>query len=88
MYVNGEWVHPEGYKFVNNQIIRTTAKRGKSVPRPPGKRALENPAKLTGSTKSVTAPSKDNAQTAAEKAAEERRKNLAPRPASQTGTHL
>jgi len=88
MYVNGEWVHPEGYKFVNNQIIRTTAKRGKSVPRPPGKLALENPAKLTGSTKSVTAPSKDNAQTAAEKAAEERRKNLAPRPASQTGTHL
>jgi hypothetical protein len=84
MYVNGEWVHPDGYKFVNNQIIRTTAKTGKSVPRPPGKLALENPTKL----KSAAAPSKDDAKTAAEKAAETRRKNLEPRPASQTGTHL
>jgi hypothetical protein len=84
MYVNGEWVHPEGYKFVNNQIIRTTAKTGKSVPRPPGKLALENPTKL----KSAIAPSKDDAKTAAEKAVEKRRKNLEPRPASQTGTHL
>src|SRR4051812_36298709 len=88
MYVNGEWVHPEGYKFVNNQIIRTTAKTGRSVPKPPGKLALENPTKLMPSTKSATAPSKDNAQTAAEKAAEARRKNMEPRPASQTGTHL
>jgi hypothetical protein len=84
MYVNGEWVHPDGYKFLNNQIIRTTAKTGKSVPRPPGKLALENPTKL----KSATAPAKDDAKTAAEKAAETRRKNLEPRPASQTGTHL
>ena len=88
VYVNGEWVHPHGYKFVNNRIIRTTAKMGRLVPRPPGKLALENPTKLTPSTKSATAASKDNGQTAAEKAAEERRKNLEPRPASQTGTHL
>jgi hypothetical protein len=85
MYVNGEWIHPDGYKFVNNKIIRTTAKMGKAVPRPPGKLALENPAKLAPSNKSAT---KDDAKTAAEKAAETHRKNLEPRPAPQTGTHL
>jgi len=88
MYVNGVWVHPEGYKYVNNQIIRTTAKTGKAVPEPPGKLALQNPSKLTPSTKSAPGPSKDATKTAAEKAAEERRKNLEPRPAPQTGTHL
>ena len=85
MYVNGEWVHPDGYKFVNNKVLRTTAKSGKaSSPKPPGKLALENPTKLIPRTKS-TSP---DAATAAEKAAEQRRKNLEPRPASQTGTHL
>ena len=88
-YVNGEWVHPDGYKFVNNTVLRTTAKTGKSVPKPPGKLALENPMKLASQTKSATAPSpKNDAKTAAEKAVEERQKNLTPRPAPQTGTHL
>jgi hypothetical protein len=84
MYVNGEWVHPDGYKFVNNKVLRTTAKAGKIVPNPPGKLALENPTKLTPRKKSPA----EEAQTTAEKAAEARRKNLAPTPASQTGTHL
>ena len=88
IYVNGEWVHPDGYKFVNNRIIRTSAKTGRGAPKPPGKLALENPTKLTPATKSATAPAKDDAKTAAEKAVETRRKNLEPRPASQTGTHL
>ena len=88
LYVNGEWLHPEGYKFVNNKIIRTTGKLGKAAPKPPGKLALENPTKLAPPTKSATAPAKDDPKTAAEKAAEARRKNLEPRPASQTGTHL
>jgi hypothetical protein len=88
LYVNGEWLHPEGYKFVNNKIIRTTGKLGKAAPKPPGKLALENPMKLAPPTKSATAPAKDDPKTAAEKAAEARRKNLEPRPASQTGTHL
>jgi hypothetical protein len=83
-YVNGEWVHPEGYKFVNNKIIRTTAKTGKSTPKPPGTLALENAAMLTTRPK----PAPNEARTPAEKAAEERQKNLAPRPASQTGSHL
>ena len=85
MYVNGEWVHPDGYKFVNNKVLRTTAKSGKaSSPKPPGKLALENPTRLTPRNKSTTPDS----ATAAEKAAEQRRKNLEPRPAPQTGTNL
>ncbi|MEY2577806.1 MAG: hypothetical protein QOI49_630 [Verrucomicrobiota bacterium] len=88
MYVNGEWVHPAGYKFVNSKVLRTTAKAGKTFPNPPGKLALENPAMLTPRTKSAGAASVPQEQTAAEKAAEARRKNLTPRPAPQTGTHL
>lgn len=89
MYVNGEWVHPDGYKFVNHKVLRTTAKAGKTFPNPPGKLALENPTKLTPPTKSAaTRSAAGEPQTAAEKAAEARRKNLTPTPASQTGTHL
>jgi hypothetical protein len=83
-YLKGEWVHPEGYKFLNNKIIRTTAKTGKAFPKPPGPLALENPTMLTTRAK----PAANDAKTAAEKAAEERQKNLTPRAASQTGSHL
>ena len=84
VHVNGEWVHPEGYKFVNNKVIRTTAKTGRAFPKPPGKLALENPAKLESRSK---APAADT-RTPAEKAAEARQKNLTPTAAPQTGTHL
>lgn len=84
VYVNGEWVHPNGYKFVNNRVLRTTARRGQVLPKPPGKLALENPTKLTPGPRSAA----DEARAAGEKAAEQRRKNLTPTPASQTGTHL
>jgi len=84
LFVNGEWVHPDGYKFVNNKVLRTSAKTAQPLPKPPGKLALENPAKLTARPKSAA----DEAKTAAEKAAETRRKNLTPPAASQTGTHL
>jgi hypothetical protein len=89
MYVSGEWVHPDGYKFVNNKVLRTTARAGKTFPNPPGKLALENPAKLKPRTPATGAGSvPKEAQTEAEKAAEVRRKNLTPRPAPQTGTNL
>ena len=84
-YVKGEWVHPEGYKFVSNKVVRTTAKTGKAAPNPPGKLAQENPLRLTPR---ATATTTTDTRTAAEKAAEERRKNLTPRPAPQTGSHL
>lgn len=82
-YDKGEWVHPEGYKYVNRKVLRTTARLGKPLPNPPGKLALENPEKLTPKTNSAP-----DTKTAAEKAAETRRKNLETRPAPQTGSHL
>ncbi len=82
-YVKGEWVHPNGYKFVKGQILRTTARIGQPAPEPPGKLALENPEKLTATTK--PAPP---AKTAAETAADIKRKNLETRPAPQTGSHM
>jgi hypothetical protein len=81
-FVKGEWIHPDGYKFVKGQVLRTTAKTGKAAPEPPGKLALQNPQTLT----KTAAP--ERAKTAAEMAAETRRKNLTPRPAPQTGTNL
>lgn len=82
-FVKGEWVHPEGYKFANGKVLRTTARTGKAFPKPPGKLALDNAQKLTPKP----TPAADT-KTAAQKAADERRKNLAPRPAPQTGSHL
>jgi len=82
-YVKGEWVHPNGYKYVKGQVLRTTARIGQPAPEPPGKLALENPEKLT-----LKAPAPQNTKTAAETAAETKRKNMEVRPASQTGSHL
>ncbi len=82
-YVKGEWVHPDGYKYVNGKVLRTTARLGRAFPKPPGKLALDNAEKLTPKS----APRQDT-KTAAEKAAEDRRKNLTPTAAPQTGTHL
>jgi hypothetical protein len=80
-YLKGEWVHPDGYKYVKGQVLRTTAKAGKAAPEPPGKLAQENAKKLTPKAT-------PGAQTEADKVAEARRKNLTPAPAPQTGSHL
>ena len=78
-YVKGEWVHSEGYKYVNGRVVRTTAPPHKRPPRPPSQ-ALLNAVK----TKPSPTPEPNSA---AAKAAEKER-NLRPRPAPQTGTHL
>jgi hypothetical protein len=83
-YVKGEWVHPNGYKYVKGQVLRTTAKIGLPAPEPPGKLALENPQKLTPTTKPVPVTTKTEAETKAEI----KRKNLETQPAPQTGTHM
>ncbi len=83
VYAKGEWAHPEGYKYVNGKILRTTARPGKAIPRPPGKLALENADKLT--PKTVPA---EVTKTEAEKKAEIKRKNMETRPAPQTGSHM
>jgi hypothetical protein len=82
-YIKGEWIHPNGYKYVKGQVLRTTARIGQPAPEPPGKLALENPEKLT-----LKAPPPQNTKTAAEIAAEIKRKNLETRPAPQTGSHM
>lgn len=87
-YSSGQWTHPDGYKFINNKIIRTTAKPGKAPPKPPGKLAQENAAKLAPRTKPAAVSATEKARADAEKAAELRRKNLEPRPAPRMGSHL
>ena len=78
-YVKGEWIHSDGYKYVNGQVIRTGTQTHKRPPKPPTK-ALLNSVK----PKSTPTPAPNSA---AAKAGE-RERNLTPRPASQTGTHL
>src|ERR1043166_2261324 len=78
-YVKGEWIHSDGYKYVKGQVIRTGTQTHKRPPKPPSKALLD-------SVKTKPAPSPDP-NSAAAKAAEKER-NLTPRPASQTGTHL
>ena len=78
-YVKGEWIHADGYKYVRGQVIRTGAQTHKRPPKPPSKALLN-------SVKTKPAPSPDP-NSAAGKAAQKER-NLTPRPASQTGTHL
>jgi len=78
-FVKGEWIHPDGYKYVKGQVIRTGAQTHKSPPKAPSKALLD-------SVKAKPTPTPDP-NSAAAKAAEKER-NLQPRPASQTGTHL
>jgi len=78
-YLKGEWIHSDGYKFVNGQIIRVGAQTHKRPPKPPSKSLLD-------SVKSKASPT-PAPNSAAAKAAEKER-NLQPRPAPQTGTHL
>lgn len=78
-YVKGEWIHSDGYKYVNSQVVRTGAQTHRRPPKPPSK-------SLLNSVKSKPTPTPDP-NSAAAKAAE-RERNMRPRPASQTGSHL
>lgn len=78
-YVNGEWIHSDGYKYVNGNVIRTGTLTYRRPPRPPAKALLNSVKVKPGST---PVPG-----SAAAKAAEIER-NKRPRPAPQTGTHL
>jgi hypothetical protein len=77
--VNGVWMHSDGYKFTNGQVERVGNQTHKKPPKPPTK------AEMDAATKKPSP--KTPAEAAAAKAAE-RERNLAPRPAPQTGTHL
>jgi hypothetical protein len=78
--VNGVWTHSDGYQFVKGQVIRVGTQTHKKPPLPPTK------AEMDAATKKGPAV-KTPAQLEAEKSTQ-RDRNLAPRPASQTGTHL
>lgn len=78
-YVKGEWIHSDGYKYVNGKVIRMGAQTHNRPPKPPSRALLD-------SVKAKPAPTPDPNSPAA-KAAEKDR-NLRQRPASQTGTHL
>lgn len=78
--VNGVWTHSDGYQFVKGQVIRVGTQTHKKPPLPPTK------AEMDAATKKSPA-AKTPAQVEADKATQ-RERNLAPRPASQTGTHL
>ena len=78
-YVKGEWIHSDGYKYVKGQVVRFGAQTHKKPPKAPSQ-ALLNSIKI----RPAPSPAPDSA---AAKAAEKER-NLRPRPASQTGSHL
>ena len=79
-YANGAWTHVDGYKLVNGQVVRSGIQTHKKAPKPPTKEEMD------AALKKPKGP-KTSADTAAEKAAQ-RERNLAPRPAPQTGSHF
>ena len=76
---DGAWVHSDGYKYVNREVIRTGPRTHKPKPKPPTKAQMDAAKKKKGPPTAADA--------AAAKAAE-RERNLRPRPASQTGSNL
>ena len=78
--VAGVWMHSDGYKFVQGQVVRTGTQTHKRPPKPPTKAEME------AATKKKKAPLTP-AEIAAEKAAE-RQRNIRPLPSRQTGTNL
>ena len=79
-YHNGLWTHIDGYKLVNGQVMRSGVQTHKKPPSPPTKAEMDAVMKKNAAPKSA-------AELAAEKEAQ-RQRNLAPRPAPQTGSHL
>jgi hypothetical protein len=78
--VDGVWMHSDGYKFVQGQVVRTGTQTHKRPPKPPTK------AQMDAVTKKKKAPLTP-AEIAAAKAAEKER-NMRPLPSRQTGTNL
>ena len=79
--VNGVWIHSDGYKFVQGQIVRAGGQTHKRPPKPPTQ------AQMDAATKKNVRKPLTAEEVAAAKAAE-RERNLRPRPASQTGSNL
>jgi hypothetical protein len=78
-YVNGEWIHSDGYKYVNGSVTRIGTRTYKRPPKPPAKALLD-------SVKTKPLPTPVPGSAAAKAAEIERNKRV--RPAPQTGSHL
>ncbi|HEX8898021.1 MAG TPA: hypothetical protein VF751_04935 [Chthoniobacterales bacterium] len=78
--VDGVWTHSDGYQFVKGQVIRVGTQTHKKPPQPPTKAEMDAATKMKKRSKSAS-------EIESERAAQ-RERNLAPRPAPQTGTHL
>jgi hypothetical protein len=76
--VKGVWTHSDGYQYVKGQVLRVGTQTHKKPPKPPTKAEMDAAMKK---------PASKAVNPTATKAAE-REKNLTPRPAPQTGTHL
>jgi len=76
---NGVWTHPDGYKYVDGRVVRIGSQTHKRPPKPPTKAELDAAKGTTGAS---------SATDAAAAKATERQRNLTPKPAPQTGTHL
>jgi hypothetical protein len=79
-YANGAWTHIDGYKLVKGEVVRSGIQTHKKAPKPPTKAEMDAVMKKANGPKTA-------AEIAAEKAAQ-RERNLAPRPAPQTGSHF
>jgi hypothetical protein len=79
-YTNGVWIHVDGYKLVNGQVVRAGVQTHKKAPKPPTKAEMDSVAKKK--------PAPQTAADAAAAKAAEKERNLRPTPSRQTGTHL
>ena len=77
--VKGTWIHSDGYKYVNGQVVRIGSQTHKPPPQPPTQAELD-------AAKGTVAPSPAAAAAAAKVA--EKQRNLTPKAAPQTGSHL
>jgi len=79
--INGEWLHSDGYKYVDGRVVKLKKQTNVHArpPKPPSAELLKS---------ARTTPAATPAQNSAAAKAAEKERNLRPRPAPQTGSHL
>jgi len=79
--INGEWLHSDGYKYVDGRVVKLKKQTNVHArpPKPPSAELLKS---------ARTTPTATPAQNSAAAKAAEKERNLRPRPAPQTGSHL
>ena len=79
--IKGEWLHSDGYKYIDGRVVQVKKQSNAHArpPKPPSAELLKS---------ARTTPTATPAQNTAAAKAAERERNLRPRPAPQTGSHL